>query len=53
MSATEEREGMKSGIVKIADGVVKEDQVEPVVENAEVAEVVEGDSSNYQIFKLN
>jgi hypothetical protein len=50
MSATEEREEMKSVIVKTVDVAEKEGPV--AAENAEAVEAVEEDS-NYQIFKLN
>ena len=52
MSATAEKEGMKSAIVRTVAVVEKEGQVVAVVENAEAAEAGEEDS-NYQIFKLN
>jgi hypothetical protein len=52
MSATGGKEGMRFVIVKIAVVVVREGLV-AVAENEEVAEAVEGDSPNYQIFKLN
>jgi hypothetical protein len=53
MSATEGKEGMKSGIVMIVDVGMKEGPEAEVAENAEAAVVAEGDSRNYQIFKLN